>query len=254
MPDGSKIDVGGSSGKDPNSLPFAIIEMDKNEVFIRSTDANPTTLMTNWNCRANFDISRACDATISVYMPGPNKSEVLLGVVDIKPLFVDQKPDDAWFPIVSMNGNAVETFGEVHVQIVFRLAKNKHMAVEDFELLKVIGKGSFGKVMQVRKKDTQRIYAMKIIKKAHIVERDEVSHTIAERNVLTKLQHPFIVPLKYSFQNPEKLYLVLAFVNGGELFHHLQQEGRFSEDRAKFYTAELLCALECLHGLNIIYR
>ena len=103
------------------------------------------------------------------------------------------------------------------------------MTVEDFELLKVIGKGSFGKVMQVRKRDTNRIYAMKILKKAHIVERDEVSHTLAERLVLAKLQHPFIVNLKYSFQSTEKLYLVLAFVNGGELFHHLQVEGTFSE-------------------------
>lgn len=103
------------------------------------------------------------------------------------------------------------------------------MSIDDFELLKVIGKGSFGKVMQVRKRDSNRIYAMKILKKAHIVERDEVNHTLAERLVLTKLQHPFIVNLKYSFQSPEKLYLALAFVNGGELFHHLQVEGRFSE-------------------------
>ena len=95
---------------------------------------------------------------------------------------------------------------------------------------------------------------MKIIRKSHIVERSEVSHTLAERTVLTQINHPFIVPLKFSFQSPEKLYLVLAFVNGGELFHHLQREGRFIEDRARFYTAELLCALECLHGYNIIYR
>ena len=103
------------------------------------------------------------------------------------------------------------------------------MSIEDFDLLKVIGKGSFGKVMQVRKKDSNRIYAMKILKKAHIVERDEVSHTLAERMVLAKIQHPFIVNLKYSFQSPEKLYLALAFVNGGELFFHLQTDGRFSE-------------------------
>lgn len=126
--------------------------------------------------------------------------------------------------------------------------------MEDFELLKVLGKGSFGKVMQVRKKDTSRVYAMKIIKKSHIVQKDEITHTLAERNVLAKIQHPFIVPLKFSFQTPEKLYLVLAFVNGGELFFHLQNDGMFGEDRAKFYTAELLTALDCLHSFNIIYR
>ncbi|KAI7058770.1 serine/threonine protein kinase-like protein, partial [Hortaea werneckii] len=64
----------------------------------------------------------------------------------------------------------------------------------------------------------------------------------------------FIVPLKFSFQSPEKLYLVLAFVNGGELFHHLQKEQRFDINRSRFYAAELLCALECLHGFGVIYR
>lgn len=126
--------------------------------------------------------------------------------------------------------------------------------MEAFELLKVIGKGSFGKVMQVRKKDTSRIYALKTIRKAHIVSRSEVTHTLAERTVLAQVNNPFIVPLKFSFQSPDKLYLVLAFVNGGELFHHLQREGRFNEERSRFYAAELLCALEHLHGFNVIYR
>jgi len=108
--------------------------------------------------------------------------------------------------------------------------------------------------MQVRKRDTSRIYALKTIRKAHIVSRSEVTHTLAERTVLARVNNPFIVPLKFSFQSPEKLYLVLAFVNGGELFHHLQKEGRFSVERSRFYAAELLCALECLHGLDVIYR
>jgi serum/glucocorticoid-regulated kinase 2 len=105
-----------------------------------------------------------------------------------------------------------------------------------------------------RKKDTGRIYALKTIRKAHIISRSEVTHTLAERSVLAQINNPFIVPLKFSFQSPEKLYLVLAFVNGGELFHHLQREQRFDINRARFYTAELLCALECLHGFKVIYR
>ena len=128
------------------------------------------------------------------------------------------------------------------------------MTIDAFDLLKVIGKGSFGKVMQVRKKDTGRIYALKTIRKAHIVSRSEVTHTLAERTVLAQVNNPFIVPLKFSFQNAEKLYLVLAFINGGELFHHLQREGRFNEERSRFYAAELLCALEHLHQFNVIYR
>lgn len=105
-----------------------------------------------------------------------------------------------------------------------------------------------------RKKDTHRIYALKTIRKAHIISRSEVAHTLAERSVLAQINNPFIVPLKFSFQSPEKLYLVLAFVNGGELFHHLQKEQRFDINRSRFYAAELLCALECLHGFNVIYR
>ena len=108
--------------------------------------------------------------------------------------------------------------------------------------------------MQVRKRDTLRIYALKTLRKAHIVSRSEVTHTLAERTVLAQVNCPFIVPLKFSFQSKEKLYLVLAFVNGGELFHHLQREGKFNETRSRFYAAELLSALEHLHGFNVIYR
>jgi len=108
--------------------------------------------------------------------------------------------------------------------------------------------------MQVRKKDTERIYAMKIIRKADVVERNEIDHIVAERQVLAQIQHPFIVNLKFSFQTEDKLYLVLSFVNGGELFLHLQENGPFDEYRSKFYTAELLLALEYLHSYNIIYR
>jgi serum/glucocorticoid-regulated kinase 2 len=239
-----------------DELPFAIIEMDKNEVMMRAVEGIPTTGNGVWGTRAHFDISRSCEAVISLFIPGSkrdNRTDLMIGTITIKPAFVDQEIKEEWYPLQSPD-KAKGNVGEVRIQTCFKISKAKHMAIEDYDLLKVIGKGSFGKVMQVVKKDTGRIYAMKIIKKAHIVERDEVSHTMAERNVLGKLNHPFIVPLKYSFQSSEKLYLVLAFVNGGELFFHLQKEGRFSEDRAKFYIAELLCALECLHSLNIIYR
>jgi len=109
--------------------------------------------------------------------------------------------------------------------------------------------------MQVRKKDTQRIYALKTIRKANIASRPgEITHILAERTVLALVNNPFIVPLKFSFQTPDKLYLVMSFVNGGELFYHLQREGKFDEYRSRFYAAELLCALEHLHGFNVVYR
>lgn len=144
--------------------------------------------------------------------------------------------------------------GEIMLTIEFKPLTKKRLSIEDFDLLKLLGRGSFGKVMQVVKKDTKQIYALKIIRKQHIVSRLEVTHTLAERTVLARINNPFIVPLKFSFQSPEKLYLVLSFINGGELFWHLQREGKFSMDRSRFYIAELLTALESLHELNVIYR
>ena len=98
---------------------------------------------------------------------------------------------------------------------------------------------------------------MKKLSKKVIVQKKEVAHTIGERNILVRTasaDSPFIVGLKYSFQTPENLYLVTGFMSGGELFYHLQKEGRFGEPRAKFYIAELILALEHLHKFNIVYR
>ena len=129
------------------------------------------------------------------------------------------------------------------------------MTPRDFEFLKLIGRGTFGKVFQVRKKDTKRIYAMKVLSKKEIVAKKEVAHTIGERKILQcSLDSPFLVGLKFSFQTDSDLYLITDFKSGGELFWHLQRETRFPEERAKFYIAELILALEHLHKYNIVYR
>jgi len=128
------------------------------------------------------------------------------------------------------------------------------MTTDDFELLKVVGKGSFGKVMQVKKKDTGKIYAMKVLKKSHLVARKQVAHTQTERKVLENIEHPFIVSLRFAFQTEDKLYMILDYFTGGELFFHLKNTGRFKEYRAKFYAAEIILAIECLHSHNIVYR
>jgi len=128
------------------------------------------------------------------------------------------------------------------------------VTADDFQLLKVIGKGSFGKVMQVKKKDTGKIYAMKVLQKEAIINRNQVIHTRSEKSILQQVQHPFIVGLHYAFQTRDKLYMILDYVNGGELFFHLKHEGKFSESRVKFYTAEISLALAHLHKLGIVYR
>lgn len=117
--------------------------------------------------------------------------------------------------------------------------------------------GTFGQVFQVVKKDTGRVYAMKVLSKKVIVQKKEVAHTLGERNILVRTataNSQFIVGLKFSFQTPTDLYLVTGFMSGGELFYHLQKEGRFDEGRAKFYIAELILALQHLHRYDIVYR
>ncbi len=108
--------------------------------------------------------------------------------------------------------------------------------------------------MQVRKKDDNKIYAMKVLRKEAIIARKQVTHTKQEKTILQKIQHPFIVKLHFAFQTKDKLYMILDFINGGELFYHLKKEGRFPENRVKFYAAEIVCAMDHLHSLGIVYR
>ena len=107
--------------------------------------------------------------------------------------------------------------------------------------------------MQVRKKDTGTIYAMKILKKAKLVAANQIINTKTERNLLKSMKHPFLISLQYAFQTKEKLYMVIDYMLGGELFFHLSK-GKFSEERALLYTAELVLAFECLHKKGVIYR
>ncbi|XP_047549391.1 ribosomal protein S6 kinase beta-2 isoform X3 [Lutra lutra] len=127
-----------------------------------------------------------------------------------------------------------------------------------FELLRVLGKGGYGKVFQVRKvqgTNSGKIYAMKVLRKAKIVRNaKDTAHTRAERNILESVKHPFIVELAYAFQTGGKLYLILECLSGGELFTHLEREGIFLEDTACFYLAEITLALGHLHSQGIIYR
>uniref|UniRef100_A0A668VGX4 non-specific serine/threonine protein kinase n=1 Tax=Oreochromis aureus TaxID=47969 RepID=A0A668VGX4_OREAU len=125
-----------------------------------------------------------------------------------------------------------------------------------FELRKVLGQGSFGKVFLVRKitgPDAGQLYAMKVLKKATLKVRDRV-RTKMERDILVEVNHPFIVKLHYAFQTEGKLYLILDFLRGGDLFTRLSKEVMFTEEDVKFYLAELALALDHLHGLGIIYR
>ncbi|KAG1684015.1 Ribosomal protein S6 kinase alpha-5 [Nymphon striatum] len=131
--------------------------------------------------------------------------------------------------------------------------------MSNFELLKVLGTGAYGKVFLVRKiggTDDNKLYAMKVLKKATIVHKPKTKeHTKTERQVLEAVRDsPFIVTLHYAFQTDAKLHLILDYVNGGELFTHLMNKEKFTESEVKLYIAEIILALEQLHKLGIIYR
>ncbi|XP_078035880.1 ribosomal protein S6 kinase 2 beta isoform X2 [Augochlora pura] len=159
-------------------------------------------------------------------------------------------------------GNAAESrsngcseFHEIEVREVVRDGHEK-ADPSQFELLKVLGQGSFGKVFLTRKvvgKDSGTLYAMKVLRKATLKVRDRV-RTKMERNILAEVEHPFIVRLHYAFQTEGKLYLILDFLRGGDLFSRLAKELMFTEDDVKFYLAELALALDHIHKLGIIYR
>ncbi|KAK9370730.1 kinase-like domain-containing protein [Lipomyces kononenkoae] len=215
-----------------------------------NSGANPS-----WKHEAVFDVL-GDDSEIDVSIYDQHNNDSFLGHVRIKPILRHEQIFDEWYKLQPrVKGEQVS--GEVRLQMLYEAVSKRHYGPDDFEILRLIGKGTFGQVYQVRKRDTDRIYAMKILSKKVIVQKKEVAHTIGERNILVRTataDSPFIVGLKFSFQTPADLYLVTDYMSGGELFWHLQKEGRFREERAKFYIAELILALENLHNHDIVYR
>ncbi|KAI9573605.1 kinase-like domain-containing protein [Boletus coccyginus] len=240
-------------------LPYLVMEFEVNQVLITPLGGDLEKPL--YMYQAQFDVSRNSEMSIQCYLRAEKPkvgndgfaddmgNDIFMGGIKFTPDFdnVGTVGHDQWYDLTGGNG-------KIQIGVAYQPSSGQSLTIDDFELITVIGKGSFGKVMQVRKRDTMRIYALKTIRKAHIVDRKEITHTLAERLVLARVNNPFIVPLKFSFQSEQKLYLVLAFVNGGELFHHLQREQRFNEERSRFYSAELLLALEHLHELDVVYR
>ncbi|SCU78904.1 LADA_0A08460g1_1 [Lachancea dasiensis] len=251
-----------------NELP-AIAEKHKKPLYTRQSSSqldklNSQSVATNNNCsnpiwhhETTFDVLGAhSELDISVYDAAHD--DMFLGQVRLRPDLHTSSlsKHEQWYKLQSrIVGESVA--GLIRVKWHFKSTKKRQYGPQDFEVLRLLGKGTFGQVYQVRKKDTKRIYAMKVLSKKVIVKKNEIAHTIGERNILVRTASkscPFIVGLKFSFQTLADLYLVTDFMSGGELFWHLQKEGRFTEDRAKFYIAELVLALEYLHENDIVYR
>ncbi|CAG8507996.1 10205_t:CDS:2 [Diversispora eburnea] len=259
--EGRKLDVANYQ-----SRPYCVVEFERHEVVTKEAIKQNEISMSRNGKSVNFlDLVRAATNPVwkqkaifvSIYerIPGQTQQEIFLGMLKIQPPRHPNQIVDGWYKL-SPRGKENVT-GEIRVQLSYEKIEvgKSHLKPSSFDVLKLIGKGNFGKVFQVRKKDTNRIYAMKVLQKQDLIERREVEHTLSEKNILIQAgQCPFLVGLKFSFQTKSHLYLVTDFMNGGELFWHLQNEVRLSEDRAKFYAAEIVLALEHLHRNGIVYR
>ena len=125
---------------------------------------------------------------------------------------------------------------------------------EDFTKITLIGKGSYGYVYLVRYNKNNAIYAMKVYIKSDLREKNQENNTKSERNLMTQINFPFIVSVKFAFQTESKLFLVQEFIQGGDLFFHIHSDQKFSNQKTKFYVVELVLAIEFLHNNNMIYR
>lgn len=137
---------------------------------------------------------------------------------------------------------------------IYSRDKGKQVGLDDFEKLKVIGKGTFGKVYLVKKISDGKIYAMKSIRKDIMIENDQIESAKMEKQILLNNQYPFLVKMYYVFQTEEKVYFVMNFIRGGELFTHLNNEKRFPEDKARFYAIQIMLSIGYLHKQDIVYR
>ncbi|KAI7862374.1 camp-dependent protein kinase 9 [Spinellus fusiger] len=126
--------------------------------------------------------------------------------------------------------------------------------LEDFKLLDTLGTGTFGRVYLTKLNETNKFYAMKVLKKSEVIRLKQLEHVMFEKNILASVRFPFVVDLFCVYQDNANLYMLLEYVVGGELFTHLRKAGRFTNDMTRFYASEIVLAIEYLHSKNIIYR
>jgi len=151
--------------------------------------------------------------------------------------------------------NEIPNFQKTKAQSLYQKDKSvKKVMLDEFKVIKIIGKGSYGRVYQAEMNSTGKIYAMKELRKDVLIDTDQIENTRIEKEIMKNANHPFLINLEYVFQTPGKIFFVMKFMQGGELYTLLSKEKRFSESRAKFYAAQIILALAHLHKSKIIYR
>ena len=175
-----------------------------------------------------------------------NKNNKIVGFINNHSIQLQLKCEDSQILIenklslLEPNPNAVENLEE--------------LSITDFKLLKVLGKGRFGKVFLASYKKSGQLFAIKILQKSKIVSENLVNYTLSEKNILSRINHPFIAKLHYALQSTEELYLVLTYYSGGTLEDYLKASKKFPESSVKFFICEIILALEELHNNSIVYR
>jgi len=132
--------------------------------------------------------------------------------------------------------------------------RKKKVTVEHFKTVKIIGRGAFGEVRVVKKKDDGEVYAMKTMLKKEMIDKNQVAHIKAERDLLSAADNPWLVRLLYSFQDDKYLYLVMEYCGGGDLMTILMREDILTESQTRFYMSELACAINSVHELKFVHR
>ncbi|KAJ6812935.1 putative serine/threonine protein kinase IRE4 isoform X1 [Iris pallida] len=151
-------------------------------------------------------------------------------------------------------GNAVANPSQSTSLAPGRTSLKEKTSIDDFDIIKPISRGAFGKVFLARKRTTGDLFAIKVLKKLGMIRKNDIERILAERNILITVRNPFVVRFFYSFTCRDNLYLVMEYLNGGDLYSMLRKVGCLEEDVARIYIAELVLALEYLHSLGITHR
>jgi serum/glucocorticoid-regulated kinase 2 len=175
-----------------------------------------------------------------------------------------KRPDESTAKIIDLdmflseeqkeNERKTNTRKSTNMMFTNKKTNTSVVCLEDFDLLKVLGRGAFGQVVLAQMKESGKLYAIKILKKKEIFESDQLEHTKTEQRILSHVNHPFLVGLDYAFQTYSRLYFVMEFMKGGEVFTHLKRLKRLGESQAKFYAACITVGLGHLHNSKFIYR